>query len=94
MFAFSPLSCDNAFNYRLGTGALKATGNRGLQPAMDHILEHEGEEVPDLGAVSEQSSRPAAMDVDEDDEDVEALKALGALQGGAVEAKVRIGILP
>ncbi|KAF5316564.1 hypothetical protein D9619_006280 [Psilocybe cf. subviscida] len=67
--------------------ALKATGNRGLQPAMDHILEHEGQEVPDLGAVTEQSSRSTAMDVDEDDEDAEALKALGAVQGGAVEAK-------
>ncbi|KAH9479318.1 UBX domain-containing protein 1 [Psilocybe cubensis] len=68
--------------------ALKATGNRGLQPAMDHILEHEGEAVPDLGAVSEQTgSRSAPMDVDEDDEDAEALKSLGALKGEAVEAK-------
>lgn len=70
-------------------GALKATGNRGLQPAMDHILEHEGEAVPDLSGVSEQAgSRSAPMDVDEDDEDAEALKSLGALKGEAVEAKV------
>ncbi|KAL1718138.1 ubiquitin-related domain-containing protein [Schizophyllum commune] len=57
--------------------ALKATGNAGLQPAMDHILAHEGEPVPDLGAVKEQaSSRPSdAMDVDEDDTD--ALRAAG-----------------
>ncbi|TRM58730.1 ubiquitin-related domain-containing protein [Schizophyllum amplum] len=57
--------------------ALKATGNSGLQPAMDHILAHEGEAVPDLGAVTEQaSSRPSdAMDVDEDDTD--ALRAAG-----------------
>ncbi|PPQ79630.1 hypothetical protein CVT25_003215 [Psilocybe cyanescens] len=69
-------------------GALKATGNRGLQPAMDHILEHEGEAVPDLGGVSEQAgSRSAPMEVDEDDEDAEALKSLGALKGNAVEAK-------
>ncbi|KIY65701.1 hypothetical protein CYLTODRAFT_492106 [Cylindrobasidium torrendii FP15055 ss-10] len=46
--------------------ALKATGNRGLQPAMDHILENEGKPVPDLGAITESSSN--AMDVDEDEE--------------------------
>ncbi|KAL1707907.1 ubiquitin-related domain-containing protein [Schizophyllum commune] len=61
--------------------ALKATGNAGLQPAMDHILAHEGEPVPDLGAVKEQaSSRPSdAMDVDEDDTD--ALRAAGINRG-------------
>jgi len=62
-------------------GALKATGNRGLQPAMDHILQHESDPVPDLGSVSEQrGSRPAAadeMDADGDDEDMEALRQLG-----------------
>ncbi|KAH0583059.1 hypothetical protein H2248_010947 [Termitomyces sp. 'cryptogamus'] len=67
--------------------ALKATGNRGLQPAMDHILEHEGQAVPDPGSVSESSSsaRKDDMDVD-DDEDAEALKSLGAAAGN-VEAK-------
>ncbi|KAG6885340.1 hypothetical protein C0993_002969 [Termitomyces sp. T159_Od127] len=66
--------------------ALKATGNRGLQPAMDHILEHEGQPVPDLGFVSESSTaRKAGMDVD-DDEDAEALKSLGAAASN-VEAK-------
>jgi len=67
--------------------ALKATGNRGLQPAMDHLLEHEGQAVPELGGVSEQPSGRQHMDVDEDDEDAEALKSLGAIQGNAVEAK-------
>ncbi|KAF8202435.1 ubiquitin-related domain-containing protein [Pholiota molesta] len=68
--------------------ALKATGNRGLQPAMDHILEHEGQPVPDLGSVNEQAgSSSAPMDVDEDDEDAEALKSLGVLKGNEVEAK-------
>ncbi|KAF9565906.1 hypothetical protein CPC08DRAFT_704335 [Agrocybe pediades] len=68
--------------------ALKATGNRGLQPAMDHILEHEGQPIPDLSGVSEQASSSAApMDVDEDDEDAEALKSLGVLKADAVEAK-------
>ncbi|KAJ7777421.1 ubiquitin-related domain-containing protein [Mycena metata] len=67
--------------------ALKATGNRGLQPAMDHLFEHEGQPIPDLSAVSESTSRPArdAMDVD-DDEDAEALKSLG-LKANDVEAK-------
>ncbi|KAG6909364.1 hypothetical protein DXG01_000803 [Tephrocybe rancida] len=68
--------------------ALKATGNRGLQPAMDHILEHEGQTVPDLGAVSESmpSARGDGMDVD-DDEDADALRSLGAAANNAVEAK-------
>ncbi|KAJ7173705.1 ubiquitin-related domain-containing protein [Mycena filopes] len=67
--------------------ALKATGNRGLQPAMDHLFAHEGQPIPDLSAVSESTSRPArdAMDVD-DDEDAEALKSLG-LKANDVEAK-------
>jgi len=65
--------------------ALKATGNRGLQPAMDHILEHEGQPIPDLGGVSEQASSSGPMDID--DEDAEALKSLGVLAGNTVEAK-------
>lgn len=69
-------------------GALKATGNRGLQPAMDHILEHEAQPIPDLGGVSEQASSSGPMDVD--DEDAEALKSLGVVAGNAVEAKVRV----
>ncbi|KDR80793.1 hypothetical protein GALMADRAFT_1107099 [Galerina marginata CBS 339.88] len=68
-------------------GALKATGNRGLQPAMDHILEHESHPVPDLSGVSEQAGSSTPMDIDEDDEDAEALKSLGAIKGNAVEAK-------
>lgn len=62
--------------------ALKATGNRGLQPAMDHILEHEGQPVPDLSAVTEKAgSSSAPMDVDDDDEDTQALRDLGILKG-------------
>ncbi|KAI0741818.1 ubiquitin-related domain-containing protein [Daedaleopsis nitida] len=67
--------------------ALKATGNRGLQPAMDHLIENEGKPVPDLSSVSS-SSAPAPsggggpMDVDdEDDEDLTALKAVYGKQG-------------
>jgi len=69
--------------------ALKATGNRGLQPAMDHILEHDGQPVPDLGGVTESSSAPAArdaMDAD-DDEDADAIRSLGVAAAGAAEAK-------
>jgi hypothetical protein len=69
---------------------LKATGNRGLQPAMDHILEHEGQPIPDLGGVSEQASSSGPMDVDNEDEDAEALKSLGVVAGNAVEAKVSV----
>jgi hypothetical protein len=79
-------------------GAVKATGGRGLQPAMDHILENEGNPVPDLSSVSSSSSGSNAqpMDVDEDDEDIDALRALtgkaGAAtsSGAAEEAKVSI----
>ncbi|KAH6915811.1 DNA-binding protein [Coprinopsis sp. MPI-PUGE-AT-0042] len=68
--------------------ALKATGNRGLQPAMDHILENEGKPVPDLGSVSEsKSSTSNAMEVDEDDEDREALESLGIAKATDQEAK-------
>ncbi|KAJ6474682.1 ubiquitin-related domain-containing protein [Mycena vitilis] len=68
--------------------ALKATGNRGLQPAMDHLFANEGQPIPDLSAVSESTSRSAgdAMDVD-DEEDAEALKSLGLKATSDVEAK-------
>lgn len=57
---------------------------------MDHILEHEGQSVPDLSSVSASgsSSTQAHVDDDEDDEDAEALKSLG-VAGNAVEAKAR-----
>jgi hypothetical protein len=56
---------------------------------MDHILEHEGEAVPDLGAVTDSSggARRDAMDID-DDEDADALRSLGVDANNAVEAKV------
>jgi hypothetical protein len=65
---------------------LKATGNRGLQPAMDHIIEHEGQPVPELSVVNESTSSRVPMDVD-DDEDAEALRSLGVVTGNEVEAK-------
>ncbi|KAG6331149.1 hypothetical protein ID866_7941 [Astraeus odoratus] len=81
--------------------ALRATGRRGLQPAMDHLLEHEGEPVPDPNAAalsapaSGTGAQPsAAMDVD-DEEDAEALRhlvgggkaAVAAASAGEAEAK-------
>lgn len=82
--------CNLILIYRL-LGALKATGNRGLQPAMDHILEHEGQPVPDPNSADHQPSSSEPMDVDDEDEDTEALKSLGVVAGNAVEAKVREG---
>ncbi|KAI0641992.1 ubiquitin-related domain-containing protein [Trametes meyenii] len=69
--------------------ALKATGNRGLQPAMDFIIENEGKPVPDLSSVFSSSAAPGGgggEPMDEDDEDIEALKAVYGKQiaaGGA-----------
>ncbi|PCH44531.1 hypothetical protein WOLCODRAFT_139057 [Wolfiporia cocos MD-104 SS10] len=77
--------------------ALKATGGRGLQPAMDHILENEGKSVPDLASVSASASAGGAAGsgdtapTEEDEEELEALEAVygkaGAGGGADVEAK-------
>lgn len=79
-------------------GALQATSHRGLQPAMDHILENEGKPVPDLSTVSASSSGgpSAAAGADEDDDDAEALRAVYGAGGGSgdvdAQAKVRVTI--
>lgn len=88
---YPTLSLRHSYRAQIHPGALKATGNRGLQPAMDHILEHDGQSVPELSAVSERSTGGSApMDVD-DDEDMEALTNLGVLKASAdAEAKVRL----
>jgi hypothetical protein len=64
---------------------------------MDHIIENEGNPVPDLDSVTTSSgSRAQPMDVDDDDDgDAEALRALTgkanvAPSGADVEAKVCI----
>lgn len=86
--------------------ALTATQNRKLQPAMDNILEHEGEPIPDPSSMETSGSsanrtRPASDAMDEDDEDSEALRAVfgGGSAGVAaaaadVEAKVAYVIVP
>ncbi|KAA1470109.1 hypothetical protein DENSPDRAFT_864554 [Dentipellis sp. KUC8613] len=56
--------------------ALRSTGNRGLQPAMDFILEHNDEPVPDPSAAPAASSTPSQGEpMDEDDEDAAAIRA-------------------
>lgn len=79
-------------------GALKATNNRGLQPAMDHLIENEGNPVPDLSSVSSTATStrpPGGGDPMDEDEDLEALRAVYGKTGGAdsavdeAEAKVR-----
>ena len=70
------------------TGALKATGGRGLQPAMDFLIENEGKPVPDPSTVT--STAPVAQasrDMEVDDEEVEALKAVYGSKGD-VEAQL------
>jgi hypothetical protein len=80
--------------HALYPGALRATNNRGLQPAMDHILENEGKPVPDPSAAAPPASARELIDVDADDEDEAALRSLLGTQTGTSssveEAKVRL----
>ncbi|GJE99251.1 hypothetical protein PsYK624_155010 [Phanerochaete sordida] len=68
--------------------AIKATAGRGLQPAMDFLIENDGKPVPDLASVSASSSARAPADAGEDDdEELAALKAVyGKSAGGDPEA--------
>lgn len=82
------------------TGALRATKNSGLQPAMDFLLEHSDDPIPDpsaqaQAAPSSVTGGDAPMDED-DEEDAAALRAVYGTGAGAavaaaadVEAKVR-----
>ncbi|KAI0262306.1 ubiquitin-related domain-containing protein [Gloeopeniophorella convolvens] len=70
--------------------ALRATNNRGLQPAMDFILEHSDDPIPDPSAQAPAaSSAPSAGEpMDEDDEDTAALRAAyGGAAGQAAPAE-------
>lgn len=83
------------------TGALRATKNSGLQPAMDFLLEHSDDPIPDSSAQAQAapssgSGRDVPMDED-DEEDAAALRAVYGTGAGAVaaaaadvEAKVRL----
>lgn len=76
-------------------GALKTTNNRGLQPAMDHLIENAENPVPDLSSVSSTTGsarQPQGGEVPMDeDEDAEALRAVygeGGSNQAEAEAKV------
>lgn len=53
--------------------ALRETRNAGLQPALDFLFAHTDDAIPAAGAAS--SSSRGAMEVDEDPEDEEAIRA-------------------
>ncbi|KAH9973387.1 hypothetical protein BJV74DRAFT_197510 [Russula compacta] len=66
--------------------ALRATNGKGLQPAMDFILEHNDDPIPDAtsGAPATSSAQPNNEPIGEDDEeDAAALRAVYGLQPGA-----------
>jgi len=78
-------------------GALRSTKNSGLQPAMDFILEHNEDPIPDATSSAQPQSEP--INVDDEDEDDAA--ALGFQSGDSsqadsgavgVEARVRSNI--
>jgi UBX domain-containing protein 1/4 len=67
-------------------GALRATNNKGLQPAMDFILEHNDDPIPDStsGVATTSSAQPQSVPMDEDeDEDAAVLRAVHGLSPGA-----------
>ena len=67
-------------------GALRATNNKGLQPAMDFILEHNDDPIPDATSAAAATSSTQPIDVD-DDEDTAALRAVyGTGPGAAAQA--------
>ena len=70
----------------LHIGALKATGRRGLQPAMDHILENEGKPIPTDGGSS--SEAPKASNDEDEDEDMKLAISMSQGDGSGQEAKV------
>ncbi len=70
-------------------GALRATNNKGLQPAMDFILEHNDDPIPDAtsGAAATSSAQPHSEPIvidEEEDEDTAALHAAYGLKPGDV----------
>jgi len=63
--------------------ALKATGNRGLQAALDFLVENEGKPVPDLSGVSEQKPATNTASTEDEDEEADLRAALGLSMGTA-----------
>ncbi|KAH9074926.1 ubiquitin-related domain-containing protein [Lactarius deliciosus] len=69
--------------------ALRATNNKGLQPAMDFILEHNDDPIPDAtsGAAETSSAQPQSVPMEEDDdEETAALRAVYGSPGAADQA--------
>jgi UBX domain-containing protein 1/4 len=85
---------NNSISTSGATGALKATSNRGLQPAMDHILENEAKPVPDLSAAASSSGAPSTAAEADEDEDAEAARAVyGAGGSGSVDSQAKVRLL-
>lgn len=83
-------------------GALRATKNAGLQPAMDFLLEHADDPIPDPSTQSAPSqpapSGGAPMDED-DEEDAAALRAVygsggAAAAAAAMDVEAKVSLLP
>jgi UBX domain-containing protein 1/4 len=67
-------------------GALRATNNNGLQPAMDFILEHNDDPIPDsTSGTAAASSAPPHSDpmAEDEDDDIAVLHSAYALSPGA-----------
>lgn len=70
-------------------GALRATKNSGLQGAMDHLIAHGDDAVPDPSVQSAPGNAAGGggdVPMDEDDEDAEALRAALGKSGGLAAA--------
>ena len=71
-------------------GALRATNNSGLQPAMDFILAHNEDPIPDPASVATaaSSSQPRSGPIGEEDEEDAAALGLQLDAVADVEARV------
>ncbi|KAG9313198.1 ubiquitin-related domain-containing protein, partial [Chiua virens] len=67
--------------------ALKATQGRGLQPAMDHLLEHESEVVP-TGGAGETGQTQVTVDVDDDEDEAAALGISGDTEAKSIKCSI------
>lgn len=72
-------------------GALRATNNSGLQTAMDFILEHNEDTIPDPTSVTTatSSAQPRSGPIGEEDEEDAAALGLHLDAVADVEARVR-----
>ncbi|KAF7357039.1 hypothetical protein MVEN_01040700 [Mycena venus] len=75
--------------FEAARGHSKPPGTVASNPQWIFYSRTRGKPIPDLSSVTESTSRPPrdAMDVDDDEEDAEALKSLGVKVANDVEAK-------